>query len=230
MPTCDRFRTESIFSIFSEEIAALGGSVKDTYNDGARLFTRSILSEIREVRPRDHMQGGVVLRADSEEAWVHPYLFRQVCTNGAIMAHAIESRRVAIGTRDPEYTAASIRETIRDCAAPQIFEDAVIEIGSPENARAGAAIALLPFLARLSSRDGSNSRAFQTILHRFMGDDDHSRFGLMNAVTSVARDTDDPDLRWQLEALGGGIAVGCIPDSYLVLPQSQSMAKALERF
>src|SRR5258708_11044459 len=137
MPTCDRFRTESIFSIFSEEIASLGGSVKDTYNDGDRLFTRSILPEIREVRPRDFMQSGVALRADSEEAWVHPYLFRQVCANGAIMAHAIESRRIAIGTRDPEFAASSIRETIRACAAIEVFENAPTEIGSPENSRAG---------------------------------------------------------------------------------------------
>jgi hypothetical protein len=29
----------------------------------------------------------------------------------------------------------------------------------------------------------------------------------MNAVTSVARDTRDPELRWRLETFGGGIPV-----------------------
>ena len=29
----------------------------------------------------------------------------------------------------------------------------------------------------------------------------------MNAVTSVARDTRDPETRWRLEELGGGIAI-----------------------
>jgi hypothetical protein len=43
------------------------------------------------------------------------------------------------------------------------------------------------------------------ILGRFTSGADRSRFGLMNAVTSVARDTHDPELRWRLEELGGGI-------------------------
>jgi hypothetical protein len=33
----------------------------------------------------------------------------------------------------------------------------------------------------------------------------------MNAVTSVARDTQDPDLRWRLEELGGGLPVERCP-------------------
>jgi hypothetical protein len=30
----------------------------------------------------------------------------------------------------------------------------------------------------------------------------------MNAVTSVARDTADPEVRWPLEEMGGGICAG----------------------
>jgi hypothetical protein len=229
MPTYDRMTTETIFSIFCEEIAALGGSVKNTFNDGDRLFTRSVLPAVREVRPGDCMQGGVALRADAADAWVHPYLFRQVCTNGAIMARAIESRRIAISSREPEYAAASIRETIQACAANETFEDAAGKVGSPDNARAGSEIALLPLLARWSTRKGSNSQAFQTIFRRFLNDDDHSHFGLMNAVTSVARDTDDPDLRWRLEALGGDIGTGQLPEHHVDQTHSQSMIEALER-
>jgi hypothetical protein len=43
------------------------------------------------------------------------------------------------------------------------------------------------------------------ILRRYEQGQDRSRFGLMNAVTSAARDTRDPELRWGLEELGGGI-------------------------
>ena len=43
------------------------------------------------------------------------------------------------------------------------------------------------------------------IMGRFFGAGDRSRFGLMNAVTSLARDTADPELRWDLEELGGGV-------------------------
>jgi len=43
------------------------------------------------------------------------------------------------------------------------------------------------------------------IMRTFMEADDRSAFGLMNAVTSVARDQDDPEVRWRLEELGGGV-------------------------
>jgi hypothetical protein len=32
---------------------------------------------------------------------------------------------------------------------------------------------------------------------------DSSAYGVFNAVTSLARDTADPDLRWRLQVLGG---------------------------
>jgi hypothetical protein len=34
---------------------------------------------------------------------------------------------------------------------------------------------------------------------------DQSAFGVLNAVTSLARDTRDPETRWQLEELGGAL-------------------------
>jgi hypothetical protein len=33
----------------------------------------------------------------------------------------------------------------------------------------------------------------------------------MQAITSVARDSRDPDLRWELEELGGGVAAATSP-------------------
>jgi hypothetical protein len=46
----------------------------------------------------------------------------------------------------------------------------------------------------------------QSILGKFASEGDRSGFGLMNAVTATARDTADPELRWRLEELGGGVA------------------------
>ena len=37
------------------------------------------------------------------------------------------------------------------------------------------------------------------------------RYGLMNAITSVARDTDDRELRWNLEKLGGDVIFARVP-------------------
>lgn len=39
-------------------------------------------------------------------------------------------------------------------------------------------------------------------------EDGRTRFGLMNAVTAVAREAENPELKWRLEEIGGSIAVG----------------------
>src|SRR5260370_13501237 len=64
-------------------------------------------------------------------------------------------------------------------------------------------------LARLSLRLAAQVAG--TILERFSQAGDRSRFGLMNSVTSVARDTADPEVRWRLEEMGGGICACLTP-------------------
>src|SRR4051794_23479191 len=91
----DWLTTGEIGDIFAEEIAAAGGSVSETFAEGTCLFARSVLPGTRDVRAGDSVQGGVALRAAEEDIWVHPYIFRQVCRNGAIRAHAIQTRHLA---------------------------------------------------------------------------------------------------------------------------------------
>ena len=69
-------------------------------------------------------------------------------------------------------------------------------------------------------RQGSSQRntaglglAQRLMLDRFLDEGDLSRYGLMNATTSLVRDTTDPDLRWRLEELGGEVAAGMEPES-----------------
>jgi hypothetical protein len=68
-------------------------------------------------------------------------------------------------------------------------------------------------------------RFVHQILKRFSVGREQTRFGLMNAVTSVARDTSDPDARWRLEELGGAIGA-------LILPKrpTPSPARARAKF
>ncbi len=71
------------------------------------------------------------------------------------------------------------------------------------------ALNMLPLLARMA--DAAGARAIvSTIIDRFFKERDQSRFGLMNAVTSVARDARDPEARWRLEEFGGAIGAGVV--------------------
>jgi len=207
--------TLQIRDTFAEAVAVAGGEVRDAYDDGTRLFLRAVLPRIADVvRPGDHVQGGVALRAAGPEILVHPYTFREICTNGAIHAHAIETRRVErvepVGSWAARAAADdaldALADAVRACAEPEVFRRGVDELRSAAEMAADHALMLMPFLARFGHQQRAALAA--GILTRFDArpDPDRSAYGLMNAVTSVARDTRDPEVRWRLEAIGAAIA------------------------
>ena len=87
----------------------------------------------------------------------------------------------------------------------EAFTEGVEEVRSATETSLDQALDLLPLLLRMPHPN--NPRIIREILSRFFEETDRSRFALMNAVTSVARETRDPALRWRLEELGGGIPV-----------------------
>lgn len=204
---------DEIEAIFTCEVSSVGGRVVDRYSDGELLLLRSVLPAEREVQPGDRVQGGVALRADETDIFIHPYVFRQVCTNGAIRAHALQTVRIAqtdlSGDLDVELeTAELLRQAILCCLADDAFAHSVAEMRSAHEQAADLALMLLPMLARLPEE--MRGHYFRQIRARFVRAGDRSRFGLMNAVTSLARDTANPRERWRLEELGGGIPVGSL--------------------
>ncbi|HKI31285.1 MAG TPA: hypothetical protein VKA46_05425 [Gemmataceae bacterium] len=207
----DHLTTAHVHTLFADEVQAAGGTVSDTFDDGRRLFARSVLPAVAEVQPGDRVQGGVAIRACQGQVWVHPYVFRQVCRNGAIVAHAVQTRHLAdLDSLPADEADEAVREAVRCCCAAEAFTTAAAEMRNAVGADIDVVLNLMPFLSRLG---GSNSSQFLgEILGRFFGDADRSRFGLMNAVTSLARDTRDPEVRWRLEEFGGGVPVLRAPD------------------
>ena len=202
--------TGRILGAFSEGIAGRGGRVTDSFDDGRRLFARSVLPREEEVRPKDRVQGGVALKATAEGVWLLPYVFRQVCRNGAIMAKTVASRSLgALQELESETAIERIHEGIVACSAPQVFLDNVRRMRTAGEVRADLALNMLPMLSQLSKSVGAE--VLSHILDLFFRDGDQSQFGLANAVTAVARETRDPDVRWNLEEFGGGVCARAIP-------------------
>ena len=196
---------------FAEEIASLGGKVTHAYEDSDRFFARAVLASDAEIRPGDRVHGGVAVRAGGSSLEVFPYTFRQVCSNGAIAAQALEGRRLerveGIAVAAPSYEAGvvctDLRLAVRACAAPEAFATTTDQMRAATQTEANVTLNLLPFLAGLP---GSMAQHWlPRILHRFSRDGDRSVFGMMQAVTSVARDVRDEETRWRLEQLGGSI-------------------------
>jgi hypothetical protein len=202
--------TTQLLDTFDKEITARGGRILETFHDRQRLFTRSVLNRVAEVRPGDRLQGGVALKATSDGVCLYPYVFRQVCRNGAIMAQTLGSRLLRdLHEQEPETVLETVREAIVACCEPDIFHDAVSRMRKAGDSQIDMALNLLPFLSRLPK--GAGATLIAPILERFFRDGDRSQFGLGNAVTALARDTKDPDLRWNLEEFGGGILIGAVP-------------------
>jgi hypothetical protein len=202
--------TAQVLAVFAEEVVARRGQVTDTFDDGQCLLTRSVLPLVAEVRPGDQLQGGIALKATSVGVWLYPYLFRLVCRNGAIVAETLDSRfLVNLEEREGESVLQAVREGVEVCCAPEVFTDNVGKVRRASERDVDFALTMLPMLSRL--RAHGHSELFSQIMDRFLRDKDQSQFGLANAVTSLARDTRDPELRWNLEEFGGGIAVGIAP-------------------
>jgi hypothetical protein len=223
-----------------------GGAVSTTYrpkyvpatqdireafvDDGERLFARAVLPRDAEVGPGDRIQGGVAVRATGPDIMVHPYTFRQVCTNGAIAAHALQTRRlertcspeVFVSTYDLAVSLTDLRLAVRACAAREAFTVVAGEMRSAAEIQADVALHLLPAMAHWPRNLAA--QWLPQIFGRFAEGGDRSAFGLLNAVTSVARDVSDPEVRWSLEELGGTTPARLRSRSRIVAPEESALA------
>ncbi len=193
---------------FEEEVVSLGGAVADVFCDGDLLFARAVMPRAVELRPGDAIHGGVALRTHDTEILVHPYTHRVVCTNGAIAVfttatRVVERVEVAAPTVAINAVLDDLRVAVRECAAPRALDAAVGAMRQAAQREADVMLQLMPVLPHMPP--GMRASILRQIIRRFEAEHDPSVFGLVNAVTSVARDTSDPETRWRLEELGGGM-------------------------
>jgi hypothetical protein len=204
--------SQDLLDAFSEEIATAGGTVSGALDDGQRLIARAVLPVSSEIRVGDQVNAGVAIRAMANEIVVHPYTLRQVCTNGAIVVQALESQRFervhAETTWSLSYEASmvltQVRDAVRSCATPEAFATIVGDMRLATSTDGEMAIHLL-VQSKYFADDAARIASYLEIIDRYRAGDDRSAFGLMNAVTSLARDSRDPESRWSLEQLGGSI-------------------------
>ena len=211
--------TTTITDAFTEVIEGFSGQVKETFDDGRRLFIRSLLPYVEEVRPRDRLQGGVALRATECDVCLAPYVFREVCRNGAIMAHALAAQHLVLKDEDtPEEKREVIRKAIAICCQQDVFATSIEEIRPSMDLEFDLALNMLPFLSQLPPSISAD--LLRHIFRQSVEQRRSSRYDFMNVVTSVARDTRDPEDRWRLEELGGGIGAGLLPTQPRLSPET----------
>jgi hypothetical protein len=202
--------TDKVLEVFTDELAARQGKVTDTFNDGRRLFCRSTLPQADQVRPGDGFHAGIALKATDEQICVYPYTFRLVCRNGAVRAQSVGSLVIeGVCELAPCSVLQSIREGIEACAAPEVFSDTMNRMRRATETQIDNVLNLLPMLSIFSQ--AGRTDLMSQILNVFFKEKNQTQYSFANAITAIARDTSDPQERWDLEELGGGLLVAIAP-------------------
>jgi hypothetical protein len=142
-----------------------------------------------DVRPRDTVWGGfVALRDSNRPVSVRARIFRLVCRNGSLVSVHEDGVEPADG----------VEEHVERCFDHARFMSAV------EALRMGAAQRLEDPASRLDEMEYLLHRGL--IERRWREEGDRTVFGLINAITSVARDVPDMRERLDLEGMAGSLA------------------------
>ena len=105
-----------------------------------------------------------------------------------------------------------LREAIGQCSSSDAFQTAVDEMSTATRTEVDNVLELLPMFTQVFGSRATEM--FGLILNQFAGEGDQTRLGLMNAVTAIARDEPDPETRWRLEELGGGVPAFVLPNPH----------------
>ncbi len=194
-----------------ETIRILKATVTETM-----LYIKAIdTTLLAEIREGDNVQGGLIIRNSEVGASafrVEPFILRQICSNGLIGEYALKKvhlgKQTELGeidwsdeTRDLEdkliWTKA--RDVIRQTFDRTIFQSWVnklqesTEIPIEKPIRAANNIAKIALLTEQQK---------ESLLAYFV---EHTKYGLVNAMTSVARDASNPDEEVRVEEVAGKV-------------------------
>jgi len=191
---------DDIERIIREEAAAQGGYVHELLCDEERLYARTINTPISEVAPGDAVQAGVAVRVDGPEVWVRPYIFRQICSNGAISATSDEAVEFSLGTiGSTEAQEDHFRGTIMACGHAKVLPREVARFRSFREQSVNKAMMMIAMM-QTHLRKATHSELLD-ILAQF-DREEGSAWGAMNAITAVAQRIRDSERKWRLEEIG----------------------------
>lgn len=199
------FDLDQAWSAFALQLTEAGGELGRSTTHSGRLYAYGKLAQFADVAGDELHVGGVALRATADEIWVHPYFLRKPRVNGAIVAQLLQAEPI-LPSEDaaPESVKFQIAEAVRLCSSEATFQAGIERIKLARDQTGFGPTHIMELFVHLN--DQLASRVLRRILRRFADERDYSAYSLMNAVTSTAREADDPELRWQLETIGGEIA------------------------
>ena len=195
-------------SIVEEELSKIGGHFAESARHKGRLFIWGTVPHTRQVRPNDHIQGGVAVCTIGYEICVFPHVFRQMYRSGAIMSHTNGIKRLkrvpsTSTPRGVERLRTRVLSLVQECTSSEMLTQLTDQLRVAAESDVDAGLQMSTVISQLPRRH--SSLLLSQILSEFHEDEDQSVYGLMNAVAAVARDEDDPETKWDLEELAGWV-------------------------
>ncbi len=207
--------------VFKEATEAHGGIIaKDDRKHGIRFLASTFPGIEKNIRRKDAIKGGLALKLDEEEARLSAFTLRLICSNGLIHTHSEERQSFSTYEKAPfeeevhrRYcqltdTLASTAERFRNARYQPADEslwkyviNSLNQLQYRDNWRAALFQATLEEM-----RDRSRRRHF--LRRSWASRRPENRFQLVNAITALAREERDPELRWEMERLGGKVLTG----------------------
>jgi hypothetical protein len=185
-----------------------------------KAIDRTLTAEIRE---EDIVCGGLILRNSEVGASalrVEPFVLRKVCNNGLILQHSLKKihlgrQTLEIGyinwsdeTRELEDKTlwAKVRDIIRATFDREVFESWVTKLKESTTAKIEEPIEAVNNIVK---HLGLNEEQKQKLLMHFS---EHTKYGLINAVTNLASETKNVEAQIKLEEFGGKILETSLKD------------------
>ncbi len=100
-------------------------------------------------------------------------------------------------------TEMALREAVQACCSEEAFNVTSRQLRTTQQLAVDMDLMLMSMADRLPA-----PRLRELKLHiaiEFDAENDRRRYGFINAVTAVARDTDDPELQWYLQEFAGSM-------------------------
>jgi len=168
------------------------------------------------VRADDIVYGGLILRNSEVGASafrVEPFILRKVCSNGLILEYSLKKvhlrrQTLEIGeidwsdeTRELEDKAlwSKVRDIIRATFNREVFESWIERLKESTEVKVENPIKAVNNIVKIA---GLSEERKQKLLMHFS---EPTKYGLINAVTNLARETKNIDEQIRLEELGGKI-------------------------
>lgn len=193
---------------FAGAIESAHGVMKNRTVNPRGAYCRALLPMKEEVRPRDVLHQGAALRMHPRQIEVVPFVFRQVCSNGAIWSHNADafSLQITAGTTEGQVVK-FVESSTAFAARAETFQSCLAEIraGITRRIDIGSVVTSL-FRSRGSEMDDT---ALMLVFAEMVNQPAAStRYDAMNIVTAGARTVPDPELKWRMESLATRLLVG----------------------